>query len=185
MLLDLLIDKLKKDSTNWARFSDVFVEKEIAPKTILLSEGEISDHFYFIRKGCLRLCFNKDGKDITVQFFLEGQVVSSIESLMSNEPSLFSIETIEPSTVVLLKKSDFEQIFQTYPELKEGFQDILLQRFKNYAHLFLSRISDTPQERYVDLLKKHPEIVKRIPQHYIASYLGITPISLSRIRNRI
>jgi len=184
MLLDLLIDKLKKDSTNWAHFREAFIEKEIPSKTILLNEGEISDHFYFIKKGCLRLWFNKDWKDISVQFFLEGQVVSSIESLMSNQPSSFTIESIEPSTIVSLKKADFEQILHTYPELKEGFQDILFQRFKNYAHLFLSRIRDTPQERYADLVKNHPEIIKRIPQHYIASYLGITPISLSRIRNR-
>lgn len=185
MMLKLLIDKLKEDSTNWVRFRDAFIEKEIPSKTILLNEGEISDQFYFIKKGCLRLWFNKDGKDITVQFFLEGQVVSSIESLMSSQPSSFTIESIEPSTVVLLKKADFDQIFQTYPELKEGFQNILFQRFKNYAHLFLSRIRDTPQERYADIVKNHPEIIKRIPQHYIASYLGITPISLSRIRNRI
>jgi predicted nucleic acid-binding protein len=68
--------------------------------------------------------------------------------------------------------------------MKEGFQELLFQRFRNYAQLFLSRIKDTPRERYDDLIKYHPEIIKRVPQHYIASYLGITPISLSRIRNR-
>ena len=77
-----------------------------------------------------------------------------------------------------------EQLHQSYPEIKDGFQDILFQRFRNYAQLFLSRIKDTPGERYEELLKNHPEIIKRVPQHYIASYLGITPISLSRIRNR-
>jgi CRP-like cAMP-binding protein len=68
--------------------------------------------------------------------------------------------------------------------LKDGFQDLMFQRFKNYSQLFLSQIKDTPQERYEDLINNHPEIIKRVPQHYIASYLGITPISLSRIRNR-
>jgi hypothetical protein len=83
-----------------------------------------------------------------------------------------------------LSKDHFEQLQQFYPELKEGFQEILYQRFKNYALLFISRIKDSPRERYEDLIKNHPEIIKRVPQHYIASYLGITPISLSRIRNR-
>jgi CRP-like cAMP-binding protein len=68
--------------------------------------------------------------------------------------------------------------------LKTGFQDFIFQRFRNYAQLFLSRIKDSPQERYENLLENHSEIIKRVPQHYIASYLGITPISLSRIRNR-
>jgi hypothetical protein len=60
----------------------------------------------------------------------------------------------------------------------------MYQRFRNYSNLFLSRIKDTPRERYEDLILNHPEIIKRVPQHYIASYLGITPTSLSRIRNR-
>jgi predicted choloylglycine hydrolase len=77
-----------------------------------------------------------------------------------------------------------DALYKEFPQLKEGFQEILFQRFRNYAQLFLSRIKDSPQERYRDLLTNHPEIIKRIPQHYIASYLGITPISLSRIRNR-
>ena len=75
-------------------------------------------------------------------------------------------------------------LLSTYPELKDKFQSFIFQRFSNYARLFLSRIKDTPQERYEDLVKNQPNIIKRIPQHYIASYLGITPVSLSRIRNR-
>jgi len=63
-------------------------------------------------------------------------------------------------------------------------QAILFQRMGNYARLFLSRIKDNPQKRYEDLLKNHPEIIRRIPQHYIASYLGITSVSLSRIKNK-
>ena len=128
--------------------------------------------------------FNKDGKDITLQFFFEGQGVASIESFLSNQPSMFTIESIEPSVLFSITKDNFEQLNNCYPELKDGFQEILLQRFSNYATLFLSRIKDTPRERYEDLIRNHPEIIQRVPQHYIASFLGITPISLSRIRNR-
>lgn len=162
----------------------MFIEKEVPSKTILLQEGEISTHFYFIKKGCLRIWFNKDGKDITFQFFFEGQGVASIDSLLSSQPGMFTIESIEPSVLIILSKDNFEQLLHIYPELKDGFQKILFQRFRNYASLFLSMIKDTPRERYEDLIRNHPEIIKRVPQHYIASYLGITPISLSRIRNR-
>ena len=183
-MFEKLIAEIKKNESNWTKFQKLFVEREIPAKTILLNEGEISRHIYFIKKGCLRQWFNKDGKDITFQFFFEGQGVASIDSFLSSQPSIYTIESIEPSTIFSLSKENFEQILHLYPEMKEGFQELLFQRFRNYAQLFLSRIKDTPQERYEDLVKNHPEIIKRVPQHYIASYLGITPISLSRIRNR-
>lgn len=183
-MFDNLIDQLKKDKTNWTKVQGLFVEREIPSKTVLLHEGEISTQLFFIKKGCLRIWFNKDGKDITFQFFFERQGVSSIDSLLSNKPSMFTIESIEPSALITLSKDHFEQLLQYYPDLKNGFQEILFQRFRNYATLFLSMIKDTPRERYEDLIRNHPEIIQRVPQHYIASYLGITPISLSRIRNR-
>lgn len=184
IMFDKLIDIIQKDEKNRTKFQDAFIEKEIASKTIVLQEGEIANNVYFIKKGCLRLWFNKDGKDITFQFFFEGQAVASIDSLLSNHPSMFTIESIEPSTIVSIEKKSLEELYQLYPEQKEVFQQILYQRFRNYAQLFLSRIKDSPTERYEDLVKNHPEIIKRVPQHYIASFLGITPVSLSRIRNR-
>jgi len=183
-MFNQLTNKLKKDKTNWLKFQDLLVEREIASKTILLQEGEISNYVHYIKKGCLRQCFNKDGRDITFQFFFEGQAVASIDSFMNNQPSLFTIESIEPSIIFSLSKDNYEQLHRIYPELKDGFQDLMFQRFKNYSQLFLSQIKDTPRERYEELIINHPEIIKRVPQHYIASYLGITPISLSRIRNR-
>jgi len=183
-MIDKLINTIKNDKRNSAQFQEIFVEKEIASKTVLLHEGDISNNIYFIKKGCLREWFNKDGKDITFQFFFERQPVASIDSFMNQKPSLFTIESIEPSTVLTITKENFEELLLNYPEFNTGFQDFIFQRFRNYGQLFLSRIKDTPQERYSDLLKNHPEIIKRVPQHYIASYLGVTPISLSRIRNR-
>lgn len=183
-MLEELIGSLKKDEANWERFRDCLVERDIRPRTVLLSGGEVSNRLYFIKKGCLRIWFNKDGKEITLQFFFEGQAVASIDSFISSQPSQFFIESIEPSTVVSIDKADFTQLRKFYPEIERGFQQLLLQRFGNYANLFLSRIKDTPRERYKDLIQTHPELIKRIPQHYIASYLGITPISLSRIRTK-
>jgi CRP-like cAMP-binding protein len=183
-MFDQLIDKIKNDKSNGGKFSNFFYEREIPSKTILLHEGETATHMHFIKTGCLRMWFNKEGKDITFQFFFEDQAVASMESFLSNQPSEFTLESIEPSVIISISKKHFEELQQFYPQMKETFQQILFKRFGDYARLFLSRIKDSPQERYNDLLKNHPEIIKRVPQHYIASYLGITPISLSRIRNR-
>lgn len=183
-MIDKLISTLKKDEKRWLIFQSLFEEKEIPSKTVLLREGEVSNTIFLIKKGCLREWFNKDGKDITFQFFFEGQPVASIDSFMNKKPSLFSIESIKSSTIVSIERKYFENLLDTYSEFKNGFQDFIFERFRNYSQLFLSRIKDTPQERYDELIKKHPEIIKQVPQHYIASFLGVTPISLSRIRNR-
>ena len=181
----MIIEKIIEDLEKRKKFQERFTEKEIPSKTVLLNEGEISTNIYIIKNGCLREWFNKDGKDITFQFFFEGQPVASIDSFMNQEPSIFTIESVEPTTYLSISKVEFEKLLDTYSEFKDGLMDFIYQRFRNYEQLFLSRIKDTPQERYKDLIKNHPEIIKRAPQHYIASFLGITPTSLSRIRNRI
>lgn len=183
-MLDHLIYRLKQDKAHWDQLSCLFEEREIPAKTILLNEGEIAHQLFFIKKGCLRLWFNNDGKDITFQFFFEKQAVSSIESFLSGQPSQFTLESIEPTTVVAVSKDGFNTLCDLYPDLKNELQKITFQRMGNYAMLFLSRIKDNPQKRYNELVKNNPEIIRRVPQHYIASYLGITPISLSRIRNK-
>ena len=183
-MFENLIKTIKKDNQRWIQFQSFLIERQIAAKTILLNEGEISTHAHIIKKGCLREWFNKDGKEITFQFFFEGQPVASIDSFLNNKPSLYTIESIEPSIIYSISKDQFEEINQLFPEFKERLQELMYQRFRNYANLFLSRIKDSPKERYEDLIQNHPHIIKRVPQHYIASYLGITPTSLSRIRNR-
>lgn len=168
----------------WGKFGHLFRREEIPAKTVLLSEGETAKKVYFIEKGCLRLSFNKDGKDITFQFFFEGEGVSSAESFRYNEPSLYSIESLEASVVHTLTKKDYFEIIEASPLIKEALEEQRLQRLLYVEKLFLSRIKNSPEERYTELLEQRPEILQRVPQHYIASFLGITSVSLSRIRNR-
>lgn len=168
----------------WEEFSHLFKRQEIPARTILLREGQISKTGYYIEKGCMRSWFNNNGKDITFQFFFEGEAVSSVESFRTGRPSLFTIESIEPSLVHSISKKDFQFITDHSPVIKSEVEAQMFYRLIFYQRLFLSRIKDSPQKRYEELVEQHPEILQRVPQHYIASYLGITPISLSRIRNR-
>ena len=156
----------------------------VPAKTVLLEESKVADRLYLIRKGCLRLFFFNDGKDITFQFFFEGDFVASFDSLYNRQPSLFSLESIVAAELSVIKRDDFYNLIQRMPPLRQAYEEKLIERFRTYQKLFLSHIKNTPQQRYEELLKEHPDIVRRIPQHYIASYLGITPVSLSRIRNR-
>lgn len=168
----------------WGKFSHLFRREEIPAKTVLLEEGEVAKKVYFIEKGCLRLSFNKDGKDITFQFFFEGEGVSSAESFRYNEPSLYSVESLEPSVLHTLTKKDYLEIIEASPLIRESMEEQTLQRLLHVEKLFLSRIKNSPEERYQELLEQRPEILQRVPQHYIASFLGVTSVSLSRIRNR-
>lgn len=124
---------------------------------------------------------NKNGEQITVQFLFEGQVASAF---MGREPSLTSIQSIEPSVILRIEIGQFEQILDRLPQLKDLMIEILLQRLRHYNSLFISRIKYTPQERYAFLQINNPELLQRVPQHYIATYLGVTSVSLSRIRSR-
>lgn len=178
------MDNFKIENTEWGKFKHFFKRQEIPSRTILLNEGEIAKQAFYIEKGCLRICFNNNGKDITFQFFFEGESVSSIESFQTNQPSLFTIESIEPCIIYSISKKDFQKIIETSIEIKQQIEEHTFRRLIFYQKLFLSRIKDNPEKRYLDLLANNPKILLRIPQHYIASFLGITSVSLSRIRNR-
>lgn len=168
----------------WKSFSPYFKRQEVPSKTILLEEGKISRTMFFIEKGCLRTWVNNDGKEITTQFFFEGDSVSSIESFRTNQPSLYSIESIEPCILQTISQNDFQNVLENSPEMKKEIQEHLFRRLIQSQQLFYSYLKNNPQKRYEELIEKHPEILQRVPQHYIASYLGITSVSLSRIRNR-
>ncbi len=165
--------------------NNYFKEIKVPRHKTLLLEGETAKNIYFIKSGCLRMWYNNKGKDVTFQFFFEGDAVASIESFWTGRPSIFSLESIEPAVLVVLSKKGFYKTISENLLTNERLIEILMSRFENYAMHFLSYIKDTPAERYAELIKNKPEIVQRVPQHYIASYLGITAVSLSRIRNNM
>ena len=176
--------KFSLDEKQWSDCERYFKRIDVPAKTTLLREGELSKKLFLIEKGSIRIWFNNNGKDITFQFFFENNTVASIESFISNQPSLFSIESIEHSIIHYIAKEDFQMLIDKSPLIKQQTESFILERLIFYQRLFLSRIKDNPEKRYHELLENNPEILLRVPQHYIASYLGITSVSLSRIRNR-
>lgn len=172
----------------WEKYAALQQRVVYPAKTTLLQEGKTAQNYYFVEEGCLRLWFDNNGKDITVQFFFENEGVASLESFRKNIPSIFTIETVEPKTVHVLPKELFVRMvkeLEENPGFQEGLLEILFERQRHYLNEFLSRIRDTPQQRYQNLLRERPHIVQRVPQHYIASYLGISSVHLSRIKNKL
>lgn len=165
--------------------SDFPVHRDLQRRQTLLLQGDVSCHAYFIESGCLRLWYNDDGNDISVQFFQPGEIVASLESFLKGEPSRFGIEAIVPSTVRVIDKSSFEEHLKASGGLRDFLFDALLTRLSDYQTLFLNRIMDSPEKRYRHLLAQNPGLFEVVPQHYIASFLGVTPVSLSRIRKKV
>lgn len=166
------------------KYSHLCERLEVPAKTILLKEGEIARHTYFLEKGCVRIWFNDHGKEVTFNFFFEGDGVSSIESFRNGTPGVYCLETLEPCIIYKISRKDFSFILNDSPNFKKKIEAVTFNTLFLYQQLFLSRIKDTPEKRYRELVANRPEILQRVPQHYIASYLGITPVSLSRIRNK-
>ncbi len=187
-MFDHFKNKFLIEDQKWEHYKTHFNKLEVPSKTVLLNEGEISERIFFIEKGCVRCWFNKDGKDLTIQFFLEGGMVASIESFRKKIPSPITIETIEPCILWYVYKKDMDTIVNELieiPELRNNFIDSIFERTFDYIKHFVSFIKDTPEQRYLNLLKENAQIIKRIPQHYIASYLGITSVHLSRIKSKL
>lgn len=181
-------NKYLLSDTLWERFSDRFHHIQVVAKEVLLEEGAVAQKMFFIEKGCVRGWYNKDGKEITIQFFFENDSVSSIESFRKEIPSRITLETLEPTTLRWLYKKDFckiiEEIKDDHP-LLDRFIDAIFERTYTYIDHFFSFLKDTPEERYLKLLEEKPQIIQRVPQHYIASYLGISKVHLSRIKSKI
>ncbi len=187
-MFDQFKNKFPLSEQQWNEYTSCFKRMQVSAKTILLNEGEVSKKLFIIEKGCIRVWFNNNGKDVTFQFFFENNTVASIESFRKKTPSPVVIETIEPSVVWWIHKKDLDRIVAEIievPALREAFINTLFERTFDYMKHFFSFIKDTPAQRYLNLIKEKPQIVKRVPQHYIASYLGISTVHLSRIKNSL
>lgn len=180
-------NKFPLEDSKWNEYTSYFNRLEVPAKTVLLEEGEISKKLFIIEKGCVRVWFNNNGKDLTTQFFFENQSVASIESFIKKNPSQVVVETIEPSVLWWIHKRDLDKILEEIkeiPELRDRLINMLFQRTFDYMKYFVSFIKDSPAERYHNLVKERPQIIPRVPQYYIASYLGVTTVHLSRIKNK-
>ncbi|XDD51612.1 Crp/Fnr family transcriptional regulator [Leptospira sp. WS92.C1] len=184
------IENLKKRipglEKNWSRYKYMFRERKVSAKTTLIHQGETLKTIFIVNKGCLRVWFDNRGRDITLGFLFENCAIASLHSYRrTSTKSDFLLESVEPTELYEVKEEDAAQLYRENEELREYLLEYTLERFDHYITFFLSRIRETPEERYLDLISRQPDIISRVPHHYIASYLGISPVFLSRIRNRI
>lgn len=157
-------------------------EKEIAKKELLLRAGHICQHIYFIQKGLLRCFYYRNDVEISSWFMREGDVMVSVESFFHQKTSYESIQALEDCELYYISYKELQDMYRSFPEFN-FIARVLTEKYYclSEQRLYSIRMMRA-NERYEYLLEQHPELLLRVPAKYIASYLGITPEMLSKIK---
>ena len=152
---------------------------------LLLKAGQLSEHIYFIKRGAVRGFIKEGTKDITTWITVEGEVVSSISSLDKKEPALENMQAIEDCELVALTWTDYQDLFTRFPEFNIVARKILQKYYQDAeGRAFIARLTKA-ENKYLLFMKRYGHLANRIPLKYIASFLGITLETLSRVRKRL
>lgn len=161
-----------------------FKSKTIKKNEFVLQEGETCKDLIFVQKGCLRLYYIQEDVEVSVWFALKHSSAIEIYSFISETPSNYFLQAIEETEILYLPKVALNKLYETHPKMQEMmrkfWEDVILHLLARFTALQ----KDTAEQRYLDLLEK-PELLQSIPQKYLASFIGVTPTSLSRIKKNI
>jgi CRP-like cAMP-binding protein len=176
------------NEAEWIVFIQHISIKSYKKKQLFAEAGKVCNYFGFVLAGSVRYYHIINGNNITGYFSFENEFVSSYKSFLTGEPGINYIQALEPTQIILISKKDMELVLAN-PMLAykmERFGRLIAEHYLIcYEDRVTSFITQTPEERYLKLLETGRDILQRMPQHYIANFLGITPVSLSRIRKRI
>ncbi len=165
-------------------FEQAFTYLEIPKNFKLVSHGQVATELYFINKGLIRLYYTKGEEEITGFLFQENLFASSYDSFLRKVPSIQTLESLEPCELLVISYDRMQELYETLPKINILTRKVAEQRFINSQMILSSFLLDSPEERYKKFEVQHRDLLQRVPQKIIASYLGITPVSLSRIRKR-
>ncbi len=152
-------------------------------ETILLRGDEKAKDAYYIVSGGIRLFFYTEDSEVTLVFFFENTIVSSFSSFREGTPSVYWLETIEKSELIAIPRTGISQLLQDFPDLTALYITGLEDRLSSYIKRLNTLLAMDAKKRYRQLVLERPDIIQRVQQKYIASYIGIKPESLSRIRS--
>jgi len=169
-----------------ALLSKFFSPKKLKRKQFLLQEGDVCKHIAFVNEGCLReYTVDHKGEEHILQFAIKDWWISDLNSFLSGTASTHNIDTLQDSEILLLEKDARERMLETVPKMERFFR-LLLEANHVVTHRRINEsLSASAEDRYLKFLKTYPALVEQVPQSQIASYLGITPQSLSRIRKEL
>lgn len=164
-------------------FEGKITQRTIKRRELILRAGFTCRHYSFVVKGCFKMYGIDDkGKEHNIQFAAEGDWIADISSFHSKKPSQLFIEAVEPSILIQIEQEDLYFLYLNLPKLDRIFKVIIENKYVELQNRVLQNISSTAQQRYLNFLEQYPHLAFRLPNTQIASYLGITPEFLSKIR---
>ena len=160
--------------------------KKLRKKQFFLQEGDVCKHIAFVEQGMLRsFTVEDDGTERIMQFAPEGWFISDLYSFLTGEPATYQIEALEDSEIAVMSKESHEILLEECPKYETFHRELITSAYIALQKRLSSIISYTLEERYEAFITQYPNIANRVPQHMIASYMGLTPETLSRVRKRI
>ena len=164
----------------------LFIPKKLRKRQYLLQEGDVCRYTAFVEKGMLRtFTVDEKGNEPILQFSMEGWWVTDLYSFLTDEPSRYNIEALEDCELLLITKPSWETLLEKVPAFERYFRILIQNNLIATQRRLISSITETAEERYTKLVTTFPTCLQRVPQHMIASFLGITPETLSRIRSQM
>jgi CRP-like cAMP-binding protein len=185
-MFDKLQAKIQLTPADVKLMKELFIPRHLNKGEFLQRAGEVSQYGAFVASGCLRSYIIDDkGKEHIIQFAPENWWMSDITSAAQKIPSLYFIEAIEPTDLLMTDLPSYQLLLQQIPEIARSYQIGLQNQAAAKNQRIAASLSASAEERYVDFMKMYPSLALRVPQHMIASYLGITPETLSRVRKQL
>ncbi len=152
---------------------------------VLLREGQVSNESYFNIQGLVRKYYLVDGEEKTTEFYIEKDAISSLQSYNLKIPSNHYLECIEDCRLAILSRDKEQELFERVPAFESICRVSVEEELGAYQDKLAQFMISSPEKRYLDLMENRPDLLQRVPQYHLASYLGVKPESLSRIRKRI
>jgi CRP-like cAMP-binding protein len=165
--------------------SQMMTIKTLKKGAFLLKEGQIASFTHTILKGCVREYYLKDGEEKTISFYTEGDSISSTNSYVSQVPSKHYLECTEDTRITIVSYKNDIEFKKRFPRLAIMCYEKTEEELGVYQDITAEYMVSTPEERYLKLVETRPDLLNRVPQYQLASYIGVTPESLSRIRKRL
>lgn len=182
-LVDFIIQTFPMPLHEATTIADRFSEKEFNKNDLLVKEGRVCNEYYFLDEGFARaFIYDIDGNDITTAFYAENTVVCELFSFFKRIPSKENIQALTDCKVWCLTFDELQDVFHSMLLFREFGRTILINAYANLKQRMLSALQETAEERYTYLLKTNPDVFQHAPLKHIATYLGVTDTSLSRIR---
>ena len=176
---------VRVDDAVMDRLMAALVPATLAKGAVLLQDGEICEQVWFIGQGLVRAYFLKDGEEVTQQFFFEGSYTTDYESFLTQRPTRLHLQALEPTLLLALNREAMQRLYAADPGAERMGRRIAEEIFLAVSRRNRSFLLESAEQRYLDLLRERPKVMQRVPQRHIASYLGVKPESLSRIRARV